>query len=131
MSFKLLSRQAFSKEGGFSLMGSGRKRAVQYLRDRDDFIKHLFGAIHIPSGMPARSEELRMIRWADTTAVSRNIFVHQGRLILIFSYNKATTVANKSFYIVQRLLSSTAATYSCTFNKSAPIHVARFGEGLL
>lgn len=101
MSFKFLSRQAFSKEGGFSLMGPGRQRAVQYLRDRDDFIKHLFGAIHIPSGMPARSEELRMVRWADTTAVSRNIFVHQGRLILIFSYNKATTVSSKSFYIVR------------------------------
>ncbi|PVH69601.1 hypothetical protein DL98DRAFT_624055 [Cadophora sp. DSE1049] len=101
MSFKLLSRRAFSKDGGFSLKGPGRRRAIQYLKDRDEFVKHMFGAIHIPSGMPARSEELRVIRWADTVAAPRNIFALQGRMVLVFSYNKATTVSNKSFYIVR------------------------------
>ncbi|KAH9203154.1 hypothetical protein DL95DRAFT_506960 [Leptodontidium sp. 2 PMI_412] len=101
MSFKVLSRRAFSKNGGFSLKGPGRKRAIQYLKDRDELVKHMFGAIHIPSGMPARGEELRVIRWADTIAAPRNIFVLQGRMILVFSYNKATTVSNKSFYIVR------------------------------
>ncbi|PVH68318.1 hypothetical protein DL98DRAFT_399032, partial [Cadophora sp. DSE1049] len=101
MSFKLLSRRAFSKDGGFSLKGPGRRRALQYLKDRDDLVKHMFGAIHIPSGMPARGEELRIIRWADTVASPRNIFFRQGRLMLVFSYNKATTVSNKSFYIVR------------------------------
>ncbi|KAN0104052.1 hypothetical protein V8E51_009797 [Hyaloscypha variabilis] len=100
MSFKLLSRKAFSKDGGFSLKGPGRKRAIQYLKDRDELVRYMFGAIHIPSGMPARGEELRVIRWADTIAAPRNIFVLQGRMILVFSYNKATTVSNKSFYIV-------------------------------
>ncbi|KFZ22727.1 hypothetical protein V502_02791, partial [Pseudogymnoascus sp. VKM F-4520 (FW-2644)] len=83
MSFKLLSRRAFSKDGGFSLRGLGRKRAVQYLKDRDELVKHMYGGLHIPSGMPARTEELRLIRWADTVAVQRNIFVLQGRMMFL------------------------------------------------
>ncbi|KFY68683.1 hypothetical protein V496_00896 [Pseudogymnoascus sp. VKM F-4515 (FW-2607)] len=81
MGFKHLSRRAFSKDGGFSLRGLGRKRAVQYLKDRDELVKHMYGGLHIPSGIPARTEELRLIRWADTVAVQRNIFVLQGRMM--------------------------------------------------
>lgn len=51
--------------------------------------------------MPAQSEELRLLRWADTAAVPRNIFIYQGRIILVFSYNKATTISNRSYYIVR------------------------------
>jgi len=40
-----------------------------------------------------------MIRWADTAAVPRNVFVCNGRIMLVFLYNKATTKSNKSFYI--------------------------------
>lgn len=61
----------------------------------------MYGGLYIPSGMPARTEELQLIRWADTVTVQRNIFVLQGRMMLVFSYNKATTVLNKSFYIVR------------------------------
>ncbi|KFZ25502.1 hypothetical protein V502_00026, partial [Pseudogymnoascus sp. VKM F-4520 (FW-2644)] len=61
MSFKLLSRRAFSKEGGFSLRGPGRKRAVQYLNDRDDLVKHMYGGVHIPSGMPARADDVSLL----------------------------------------------------------------------
>lgn len=45
--------------------------------------------------MPGRGEEIRTIRWADTIAAQRNIFIKQGRIFL------ATTVSNKSFYIVR------------------------------
>ena len=51
--------------------------------------------------MPARGKELRMIRWADTAAVPRNVFVYNGRITLVFSYNKATTKSNNSFYVVR------------------------------
>ncbi|KAJ9655923.1 hypothetical protein H2201_008696 [Coniosporium apollinis] len=34
-SFRILSRRAFSREGGFSLKGSGHARAIKYLRGRD------------------------------------------------------------------------------------------------
>ncbi|KAJ9654374.1 hypothetical protein H2201_009009, partial [Coniosporium apollinis] len=99
-SFRVLSRRAFSKEIGFSVRGAGRGKAIDYLRGRDRLVQFLYAAIHLTSGMPARGEELRMIRWADTTVVARNIFIYQGQIILVFSYNKANTNHNNSFYIV-------------------------------
>ncbi|KAJ9633673.1 hypothetical protein H2199_009285 [Coniosporium tulheliwenetii] len=99
-SFRVLSRRAFSKEIGFSVRGAGRGKAIDYLRGRDRLVQFLYAAIHLTSGMPARGEELRMIRWADTTVVARNIFIYQGQIILVFSYNKANTNHNNSFYII-------------------------------
>ena len=101
-SFKYLSRRAFrADEGGFALQGDGRKRVLAYLKRRDRFVRLLFGGIHLTSGMPARGEELRIIRWADTAAVPRNIFIYKTRIMLVFSYNKASTRSNNSFYIVR------------------------------
>jgi hypothetical protein len=45
------------------------------------------------SGMPARGEELRIIRWANTVTVQRNM--------LLFAYNKVSMTVNHSFYIVR------------------------------
>ena len=53
------------------------------------------------SGMPARGEELRIICWANTVAVQRNIIVHKGHIMLLFTYNKVSTTANYSFYIIR------------------------------
>jgi hypothetical protein len=52
-------------------------------------------------GMPARGEEFRVLRWADTVSVRRNIFIYKGRVIFVFAYNKANTNTNNSFYIVR------------------------------
>lgn len=102
MSFKHLHRRAFSpREGRLALQGAGRKRALAYLQRRDDFTRLLFAGIHMTSGMPARGEELRIIRWANTVAVQRNIVVYKGRIMLLFAYNKVSTTANHSFYIVR------------------------------
>jgi hypothetical protein len=102
MSFKHLHRRAFSpQEGKLALQGDGRKRALAYLQRRDDFCRLLFAGIHMTSGMPARAEELRIIRWANTVAVRRNIVIHKGHIMLLFAYNKVSTTANHSFYIVR------------------------------
>lgn len=101
-SFKHLSRRAFRIDGGgFALQGDRRRRAVAYLKRRDRFVRLLFGGIHLTSGMPARGEELRIIRWADTAAVPRNIFIYKAHIMLVFSYNKASTRSNNPFYIVR------------------------------
>jgi hypothetical protein len=44
--------------------------------------------IHVCSGMLARGEELCVLRWANTAAVQRNIFVYQSQIMLIFSYKQ-------------------------------------------
>jgi len=100
-SFRALSRRAFSKEGKFALKGSGRGLITKYLHGRDRLVQFLFAAVHLTSGMPARGEELRMIRWANTIATPRNVFVFEGKIILVFAYNKANTNHNNSFYIVR------------------------------
>jgi hypothetical protein len=53
------------------------------------------------NGMPTRYEELRIIRWANTVTVQRNIVIHKGRIMLLFAYNKVSTTANHSFFIVR------------------------------
>jgi hypothetical protein len=101
MSFKHLYRRAFSlQEEKLALQGAGRKRALAYLRRRDDFTRLLFAGIHMTSGISARGEELRIIRWANTVAVQRNIVVHKGRIMLLSTSSKVSTTANHSFYII-------------------------------
>ena len=99
--FRVLSKRAFSEVGKFSLKGTGLVRIQQYLRGRDRLVQSLFSGIHLTSGMPARGEELRRIRWGNTAAAPRNIFVYDGKIILIFSYNKACTNHSNSFYVVR------------------------------
>ena len=67
----------------------------------DHLVRLLYASMHITSGMPARGEELRTIRWGDTVSVPRNVLIYKGQIILIFSYNKANNNTNNSFYIVQ------------------------------
>ena len=73
----------------------------QYLRNSDHFVRFLYTSIHTTAGMPARGEDFRVVRWADTAAAQRNIFVYKNSVILIFAYNKANTNINNSFYIVR------------------------------
>jgi hypothetical protein len=99
-SFRVLSRRAFSQKGGFSNSHACIK-ADEYLRSCDELTQYLYGGIVLTSGMLGRYEELRMIRWANTRAVARNAVFYRGNLILIFSYNKASTNHNNSFYVVR------------------------------
>lgn len=101
-SFRDLVKLAFSNKGKFSFKTKkGQSTIRSYLRTCDTFVQSLYAAIHMTSGMPARGEELRTLRWADTIAVQRNIFVYKGKIILVFSYNKANTNTNNSFFIVR------------------------------
>jgi hypothetical protein len=101
-SFRVLSRKAFSPEGGFHLRQKhGREKALQHIRSCDQLTRLLYGAIHVDSGMPARCEELRFLRWANTISVRRNVFLYHGQLILVFTYNKASTNHNNTFYVVR------------------------------
>ena len=102
-SFKLLTRRAFSKEERFILYSKGKERALRYLKQCDKFIKHLLAGIYLISSMPARVEELQVVRQADSRVVPRNVFIYNGQLLLVFTYNKASTCLNNSFYIVRVL----------------------------
>jgi hypothetical protein len=101
-SFGYLSRRAFSKGGGgFSLEKKGGDQAMSYLKECNEMVMLLFSGVHVSSGMLARGEEPRVLQWADTAAVQRNIFICQGRIMLVFSYNKASQNSHNSFFIVR------------------------------
>lgn len=100
--FRALSRLAFSEQGGCSLeTKKGRAKLKEYLNKTDRLVCLLYAATHMTDGMPARAEEFRILRWADTVSVRRNIFIYKAMVILIFAYNKANTNTNNSFYIVR------------------------------
>jgi hypothetical protein len=97
-----VNRLAFLEQGGFLLKTRrGRAKLKQYLHKSDRFLRLLYAAMHMTDGMLARGEEFRVLRWADTISVRRNIFIYKGRVILVFAYNKANTNTNNSFYIVR------------------------------
>jgi hypothetical protein len=79
----------------------GREKALNYLKRCDRLVMLFFPGTHLTGWMPARGEELCGVRWADSAAVLRNIFVHNGHVMLMFSYNKAGLESNSSFYVVR------------------------------
>ena len=99
--WKHLYDRAVDQQKVLGWKGKQRLRAKQYLQACDQMTELLYGAIHLTSGMPARCEELRTIRWANTATQLRNVFVFRGKLILIFTYNKAITHHNNAFYVVR------------------------------
>jgi hypothetical protein len=87
--FRLLSQRVFAEDGRLSW--TSLSQLLGYSHRCDRFVQYMFGAIHSTSGMPARGVELRSIRWANTLAAPRNVVSFQGRLSLIFPYDKACT----------------------------------------
>lgn len=53
--------------------------------------------------MPGRGTETTTIKWCNTRHVMRNIFIHDGRLVIITEYTKARYKTNKSLYIARFL----------------------------
>jgi hypothetical protein len=100
--FRKLEKLAISEQGRFSFgTSAGRAKLREYLIKTDTFVRLFFTAMHITYGMPARGDEIKVVRWANTVAVQRNIFIYEAMIILIFAYNKANTNTNNSFYIVR------------------------------
>jgi hypothetical protein len=77
-----VNKLAFLEKGGFSLdTRKGRAKLKQYLDKTDEFVPQLYAAMHVTDGMPARGEEFRVLRWADTVSVRRNIFLYKAKII--------------------------------------------------
>ena len=105
-SFRHLHRRAWHGIGCQGLMAKGQwshARSGKYLRMVASFQRLLLACIHFTGGIPARGTEVTTIKWCNTRHVMRNIFVYQGRLVVITEYTKARGRMNKSFYIVRFL----------------------------
>lgn len=53
--------------------------------------------------MPGRGSETGILKWQNTAQAMRNIFVHNGRVKLIFEYNKTRALTDRVFYVIRVL----------------------------
>ncbi|KAH7118690.1 hypothetical protein B0J13DRAFT_629804 [Dactylonectria estremocensis] len=62
-----------------------------------------FSASYVMAGLPGRGTETTSIRFRNTKLAIRNVFICEGRVIVIISYNKARALNNHAFYVVRYL----------------------------
>ena len=102
-SFRHLQRRAFTSK---ELAVGNRWSLPQcrtYLSRVEDLKKQLLVCLHFTSGLPGRGTEITTIKWCNTRQSLRNVFVHNGRLVIVIEYNKTRASTNHSFYIVRML----------------------------
>lgn len=102
-SFRHLQRRAFSAK---KLAAGNRWSLPQcqaYLSSIEGLKKQLLVCLHFTGGLPGRGTEITTIRWCNTRQSLRNIFVHNGRLVIVIEYNKTRASTNHSFYVVRVL----------------------------
>ena len=63
----------------------------------------VFASFHLTAGLPARAPEGTSLRLRNTERAIRNIFIREGQVIAIVSYNKARASNNNTFYVVRYL----------------------------
>ena len=76
---------------------------MKYLDDCTMLCGKIFAAMHITAGLPPRGSEGTTVKVENTAQVLRNIFIVNGRMAIIFEYNKSRAANNRSFFIVRFL----------------------------
>lgn len=104
-SYRQLSQQAWIlRNKGLMVRGQWcRRRSEEYLQLVAEFSRLLLVCIHFSGGLPGRTTEVTTLRHQNTRQVMRNIFVHNGRLVIITEYHKARSRTNFAFYVVRIL----------------------------
>jgi hypothetical protein len=74
-----------------------------YLRSLIELAGDIFAAVHLTAGLPGRGTEIGSVRVSNTMQALRNVFVRNGRIMIIISYNKARASNNHAFYVVRYL----------------------------
>lgn len=70
-----------------------------YLGRERQFLRQLMIAMHFTGGQPARSPELGTIKVQNSVTSSRNVFIINGRVAVVTSYDKAQKRRGKTEYI--------------------------------
>lgn len=106
--YKAMARRAWSSIfRGQALAKAGHwlpGPCFAYLEAGAKMAKQGFSASHISSGLPGRATETTGIRFRNTKLVMRNIYIREGQVMIIISYNKARASTNHAFYVVRYLL---------------------------
>ena len=81
---------------------------VQYLKDCDEAVELLLVLIHLSGGAPARATELELYQLRNSKDSMRNIFIQQGRVMLLSNYNKTVGLTGREKPICRYLDKNTS-----------------------
>lgn len=70
-----------------------------YLTREKQFLRQLMVVMHFTGGQPARSPKLGTIKLQNSATSSRNIFIINGRVAVVTTYNKSQKRCGKTEYI--------------------------------
>jgi hypothetical protein len=105
--YKALSRRAWASsfaDKPFTKAGHWLSEAcTAYLKAGTELASNIFAAFHLTASLPGRGTEIGSIRLLNTKLAIRHIFVREGRILIIISYNKSRASNNHAFYIVRYL----------------------------
>jgi len=84
--------------------GSGQEKWAEqpckaYLAREKQFLLKLMVAMHIQGGQPARSPEIGSIKVRNSATSSRNLFVINGRVAVVTTYDKSRKRRGKTEYV--------------------------------
>ncbi|OAQ57815.2 DEAD/DEAH box helicase domain-containing protein [Pochonia chlamydosporia 170] len=105
--YKAMARRAWSSTfRGQALARAGHwlpGPCLAYLEAGTKLGTMAFTSIHITPTLPNRGTEATSIRLRNTKLTIRNIFIREGQLLIIVSYNKSRASNNHAFYVVRYL----------------------------
>lgn len=76
---------------------------LAYLQAGAEPSTKVFSAVHVTADLPGRGTEMT-IRLRNTKLAIGNLFIREGRIIIVISYTKARSSNNHAFYIVRHPL---------------------------
>jgi hypothetical protein len=78
-------------------------RRSAYLKREGQFLRKLMVAMHVMGGQPARGPELGSIKVVNSVYSVRNIYVMNGRVVFLTTYDKATKRRGNTEYVLRCL----------------------------
>ncbi|OBT97666.1 hypothetical protein VE01_04422 [Pseudogymnoascus verrucosus] len=100
--YKALSRRAWSALA-LGLVKGGRwisAGCLKYAELGAQLSNEIFTSVHVIAGLLARGLEITAVRVCNTEQAIRNVFIINGRVAIVFEYNKLRATNNHSFYII-------------------------------
>jgi hypothetical protein len=91
--------QTLVKSSGSGQLEWADQPCKAYLACEKQFLLKLMVAMHIMGGQPARSPEIGSIKVRNSVTSSRNIFIINGRVAVVTTYDKARKRRGKTEYV--------------------------------
>ncbi|KAJ3454216.1 hypothetical protein MRS44_018110 [Fusarium solani] len=103
--YKAIARRAWSSSfRGQALAKTGHwlpGPCQAYLEAGAELTTMIFAAFHLTAGLPSRGPEVTSIRLRNTKLAIRNLFVREGQVLIVLSYNKARASIDHALYTVR------------------------------